>query len=92
MRVILASPRGFCAGVNMAIEALELAIKAYGTPLYVYHEIVHNKWVVDRFKRQGAIFVNDLSQVPGRRCIALLRPWRAAGDSPPGRGPAPANH
>jgi 4-hydroxy-3-methylbut-2-en-1-yl diphosphate reductase len=64
MRIILAGPRGFCAGVNMAIEALELAIGAYGTPLYVYHEIVHNKWVVDWFRRQGVVFVNDLADVP----------------------------
>ena len=64
MRVILAAPRGFCAGVNMAIEALDLAIEAYGTPLYVYHEIVHNKWVVDWFRRQGVVFVNDLADVP----------------------------
>jgi 4-hydroxy-3-methylbut-2-en-1-yl diphosphate reductase len=64
MRILLAAPRGFCAGVNMAIEALELAIEAYGTPLYVYHEIVHNRWVVERFQRQGVVFVNDLAQVP----------------------------
>jgi 4-hydroxy-3-methylbut-2-en-1-yl diphosphate reductase len=64
MRVILAAPRGFCAGVNMAIEALERAIRAYGTPLYVYHEIVHNKWVVERFRQQGVVFVSDLAAVP----------------------------
>jgi 4-hydroxy-3-methylbut-2-en-1-yl diphosphate reductase len=64
MRVILAAPRGFCAGVNMAIKALELAINAYGTPLYVYHEIVHNKWVVERFRQQGVVFVDDLADVP----------------------------
>jgi 4-hydroxy-3-methylbut-2-enyl diphosphate reductase len=64
MRVILAAPRGFCAGVNMAIEALELAIKTYGTPLYVYHEIVHNRWVVERFRRQGAVFVGNVTDVP----------------------------
>lgn len=64
MRVILAAPRGFCAGVNMAIEALNLAIQNFGTPLYVYHEIVHNKWVVDWFRRQGVVFVNDLAEVP----------------------------
>jgi 4-hydroxy-3-methylbut-2-en-1-yl diphosphate reductase len=64
MRVILAAPRGFCAGVNMAIEALELAIAAYGTPLYVYHEIVHNKWVVEWFRQQGVVFVSDLAEVP----------------------------
>lgn len=64
MRIILAGPRGFCAGVNMAIEALEQAVGAYGTPLYVFHEIVHNKWVVDWFRRQGVVFVNDLADVP----------------------------
>jgi 4-hydroxy-3-methylbut-2-en-1-yl diphosphate reductase len=67
MRIILAGPRGFCAGVNMAIEALEQAITAYGTPLFVYHEIVHNKWVVDWFRRQGVVFVNDLADVPEGR-------------------------
>ena len=64
MKIILASPRGFCAGVNMAIETLELAIKLYGVPIYVYHEIVHNKHVVDRFRAKGAVFVENLSQVP----------------------------
>ena len=64
MKIILASPRGFCAGVNMAIETLELAIKLFGVPIYVYHEIVHNKYVVDRFRAQGAVFVDDLSEVP----------------------------
>jgi 4-hydroxy-3-methylbut-2-enyl diphosphate reductase len=64
MKILLASPRGFCAGVNMAIESLELAIKLYGTPVYVYHEIVHNKYVVDRFRDSGAVFVNELTEVP----------------------------
>ena len=64
MRIILAGPRGFCAGVNMAIESLQLTIEAFGTPLYVYHEIVHNKWVVEEFRRQGVVFVNDLAEVP----------------------------
>ncbi len=64
MKIILASPRGFCAGVNMAIETLERAIEIFGTPVYVYHEIVHNKYVVDRFQAEGAVFVNDLTEVP----------------------------
>jgi 4-hydroxy-3-methylbut-2-enyl diphosphate reductase len=51
MKILLAGPRGFCAGVNMAIESLNLAIQAFGTPVYVYHEIVHNKHVVDEFRR-----------------------------------------
>ena len=64
MRLILAAPWGFCAGVNMAIEALTLAVETYGTPLYAYHEIVHNTWVVERFRRQGVVFVNSLAEVP----------------------------
>ena len=64
MRIILAGPRGFCAGVNMAIEALQRAVEAHGTPLYAYHEIVHNKWVVDWFRQRGVVFVNDLAEVP----------------------------
>src|SRR5438067_10979915 len=64
MKVILARPRGFCAGVNMAIETLELAIQLHGTPIYVYHEIVHNKYVVEHFRDRGAVFVDDLAAVP----------------------------
>ncbi len=64
MRVLLAGPRGFCAGVNMAIESLELALERFGTPLYVYHEIVHNQHVVRRFRDSGVVFVNHLSEVP----------------------------
>ena len=64
MKITLASPRGFCAGVNMAIETLELAIKLFGVPVYVYHEIVHNRHVVDRFRGEGAVFVEHLSEVP----------------------------
>jgi 4-hydroxy-3-methylbut-2-enyl diphosphate reductase len=64
MKILLAGPRGFCAGVNMAIDTLDLAIQLYGTPIYVYHEIVHNRHVVDRFRTQGAAFVDDLNEVP----------------------------
>ena len=64
MRVLLASPRGFCAGVNMAIEALELALKTLPTPIFVYHEIVHNKYVVESFRDRGVVFVDSLSDVP----------------------------
>jgi 4-hydroxy-3-methylbut-2-enyl diphosphate reductase len=64
MHVILASPRGFCAGVNMAIDALDAALAAFGTPLYVYHEIVHNRPVVERFRRQGVVFVESIDDVP----------------------------
>jgi 4-hydroxy-3-methylbut-2-en-1-yl diphosphate reductase len=64
MKIILANPRGFCAGVNMAIESLERSLELFGAPLYVYHEIVHNKYVVERFKKRGVVFVEQLSEVP----------------------------
>ena len=64
MRILLASPRGFCAGVNMAIECLELTLQTCGAPIYVFHEIVHNKHVVERFRHKGVVFVNDLAEVP----------------------------
>ncbi len=64
MKIILANPRGFCAGVNMAIESLERALDFFGAPLYVYHEIVHNKYVVERFRRRGVVFVEALDEVP----------------------------
>lgn len=64
MRILLANPRGFCAGVNMAIEALDETIRRCGANIYVYHEIVHNKYVVDQFTRQGVKFVNHLDEVP----------------------------
>ena len=64
MKVILAKPRGFCAGVVRAIEIVERALDKYGPPVYVRHEIVHNKWVVDALKARGARFVENLSEVP----------------------------
>src|ERR1700746_1253666 len=64
MKVILAQPRGFCAGVVRAIEIVERALEKYGPPVYVRHEIVHNKFVVESLKNKGAIFVEDLSEVP----------------------------
>src|SRR3954466_15292757 len=78
MRVILANPRGFCAGVNMAIESLERSLDLFGAPLFVYHEIVHNKYVVERFKRRGAVFVDSLDEGP--RGAPLL--YSAHGVSP----------
>ncbi len=64
MRIILANPRGFCTGVNMAIESLDRALDLFGAPLYVYHEIVHNRPVVERFRKRGVVFVDDISQIP----------------------------
>lgn len=64
MRIVLARPRGFCAGVNMAVESLETALRLFGPPVYVYHEIVHNKHVVETFRAKGAIFVDAIDEVP----------------------------
>ena len=64
LKIILANPRGFCAGVNMAIESLERALQLFGTPLYVYHEIVHNRPVVERFRKRGVTFVDGIDEVP----------------------------
>ena len=64
MNIILANPRGFCAGVNMAIDALETALRLFGSPLYVYHEIVHNRPIVEKFQALGVVFVDDIAEVP----------------------------
>ena len=64
MKIILAKPRGFCAGVTRAIETVEKAIEKFGTPVYVRHEIVHNKFVVESLRKKGAIFVNEVEQIP----------------------------
>jgi 4-hydroxy-3-methylbut-2-enyl diphosphate reductase len=63
-KVILAKPRGFCAGVEMAIETVERALQKHGAPLYVFHEIVHNQHVVADFKKRGVVFVNRIDEVP----------------------------
>jgi len=63
-RILLAAPRGFCAGVAYAIEIVNLALKVHGTPLYVRHAIVHNEWVVKDFENKGVIFVEDVNEIP----------------------------
>jgi 4-hydroxy-3-methylbut-2-en-1-yl diphosphate reductase len=78
MKVLLASPRGFCAGVNMAIESLDLALASLDPPIYVYHEIVHNKYVVEHFRGRGVTFVDDLADVP----VASTLLFSAHGVSP----------
>ena len=77
-KVLLAAPRGFCAGVEMAIKALSWLVRTFEPPIYCYHEIVHNQIVVNRFKEQGVIFVDDLAEVPEGRPIML-----SAHGSPP---------
>jgi 4-hydroxy-3-methylbut-2-en-1-yl diphosphate reductase len=64
MQILLANPRGFCAGVDRAIEIVERAIELYGAPIYVRHEVVHNRYVVEQLKQMGAVFVDELDQVP----------------------------
>ncbi len=64
MDVLLANPRGFCAGVDRAIEIVERALDLFGPPIYVRHEVVHNRFVVDRLRQRGAVFVDELSEVP----------------------------
>jgi 4-hydroxy-3-methylbut-2-enyl diphosphate reductase len=63
-KILLASPRGFCAGVDRAIEIVELALEVYGAPVYVRHEIVHNRHVVEGLRKKGAVFVEDLAEIP----------------------------
>src|SRR5271169_838243 len=69
-KIILAEPRGFCAGVDRAVEAVRGALRTYGRPLYVRHQIVHNRFVLEALEEEGAIFVEDLAEVPeGQRVI-----------------------
>jgi 4-hydroxy-3-methylbut-2-enyl diphosphate reductase len=71
LKVLLASPRGFCAGVDRAIQIVERALSKYGAPVYVRHEIVHNRHVVDRLKAMGAVFVEDLADCPSDRPVVF---------------------
>ena len=64
MKILLANPRGFCAGVDRAIDIVERALKLFGAPIYVRHEVVHNRYVVDRLRELGAVFVEELDEVP----------------------------
>ncbi|WP_419856124.1 4-hydroxy-3-methylbut-2-enyl diphosphate reductase [Candidatus Poriferisodalis sp.] len=70
-QVLLAAPRGFCAGVEMAIKALAWLVRSFPPPVYCYHEIVHNRLVVDRFERLGVVFVDDVAEVPPGRPLML---------------------
>ena len=71
LTVLIAAPRGFCAGVDRAIKIVELAIERYGPPVYVRHEIVHNRFVVDRLRGLGAVFVEELDEVPDGRPVVF---------------------
>ena len=78
LTVLLAAPRGFCAGVERAIQAVEDALEQTGKPVYVRHEIVHNDRVVDDLKRKGAVFVEESAADPRRGRRDFQRPWRVA--------------
>lgn len=78
LKLILARPRGFCAGVEMAIECLERALRLYGPPVYVYHQIVHNRFLVEKYRQRGVTFVEDVADVP--ECSTLI--YSAHGVSP----------
>jgi 4-hydroxy-3-methylbut-2-en-1-yl diphosphate reductase len=71
LRVLIAAPRGFCAGVDRAIQIVELALQRFGSPVYVRHEIVHNRFVVDRLRGLGAVFVDELDEVPDDRPVVF---------------------
>ena len=71
LKVLIAAPRGFCAGVDRAIQIVELALERFGAPVYVRHEIVHNRFVVDRLRALGAVFVDELDEVPDDRPVVF---------------------
>ena len=71
MQVLLAKPRGFCAGVDRAIEIVERALELHGAPIYVRHEVVHNKYVVDDLRAKGAVFVEDLAEIPEHATVVF---------------------
>jgi 4-hydroxy-3-methylbut-2-enyl diphosphate reductase len=71
MKVVLASPRGFCAGVDRAVEIVEQALEQFGSPIYVRHEVVHNRFVVDRLRGLGAVFVDELDEVPDTATVVF---------------------
>ena len=71
LKVLIAAPRGFCAGVDRAIQIVELALERFGAPVYVRHEIVHNRFVVERLKGLGAVFVDELDEVPDDRPVVF---------------------
>jgi 4-hydroxy-3-methylbut-2-enyl diphosphate reductase len=78
VKVLLANPRGFCAGVNMAVDVVDEVLRLKGTPVYVFHEIVHNKIVVEDFKSRGVTFVDSIEEVP----VGCVVVYSAHGISP----------
>lgn len=76
MKIYLAVPRGFCAGVTRAVGIVEAALRKFGAPVYVRHEVVHNRFVVDGLRERGAVFIEDLSEVPDGS-VLIFRARRA---------------
>ncbi|MDD9812057.1 MAG: 4-hydroxy-3-methylbut-2-enyl diphosphate reductase [Gammaproteobacteria bacterium] len=71
MKVMLANPRGFCAGVDRAIDIVDLALEKFGAPIYVRHEVVHNRFVVDSLRKKGAVFVDELDEIPAPATVVF---------------------
>jgi len=78
MQIHLANPRGFCAGVDRAITIVERALEMFEPPIYVRHEVVHNKFVVDGLRERGALFVDELHEVPDDSIVIFFCSWRIA--------------
>ncbi len=99
LQITLCAPRGFCAGVDRAIQIVELALEKYGAPVYVRHAIVHNKYVVEGLRQKGAVFVEELDEIPAiparrwcfppmacpRRCPPTPRRATCSSSMPPAR-------
>ena len=81
MQIHLANPRGFCAGVAGAITIVERALEIFQPPIYVRHEVVHNRFVVDGLKERGAIFVDELTEVPDDNIVIFFCAWRVSGST-----------
>ena len=88
MQIMLANPRGFCAGVDRAIDIVQRALELFGAPIYVRHEVVHNRFVVDGLREKGAVFVDELDEVPDGATVI----FSAHGVSQAVRRAAPRRH
>ena len=89
LKIVLCSPRGFCAGVVRAIDTVERALTIYGAPVYVRHEIVHNRYVVDSLKTKGAIFVEELAEIPDNTNAPVVFSAHGVPEIGPGGRPVP---